>query len=50
VSKRWKGGWGRSWNVNSKHRSVNTEYEREDGNCEESKAETDDRNGEYVSW
>jgi hypothetical protein len=33
-------------NVGSEHR-VSSECETEDGNCEDTKAETDDRNGEH---
>jgi hypothetical protein len=34
------------WIVSSEHKGVNSEWEREDGNCEDTEAETDNRNGE----
>jgi hypothetical protein len=33
-------------NAGREHESVGSEYQREDGNCEDTEAETDNRNGE----
>jgi hypothetical protein len=36
------------WNIRSGHEGVNSECEREDGNCEGAGSEPDDRNGELT--
>jgi hypothetical protein len=34
-------------NAGTEHESVSSEYETEDGNCEDTEAETGNRNGEH---
>jgi hypothetical protein len=35
------------WNISSEHVNVSNECEIKDGSCEDTEAETDDRNGEH---